>query len=203
MNDQMMQDVFPRPEIVPATRLKGHIRWLGLGDGEGLRSRPVDWLELDFAGAVGDKHTGHTRDAGAREPWYPRGSAMGNWRQLTLISTEELDAVRQAMDLPRLDASWIGANAVVAGIPHFTFLPVGTRLFFESGAVILVMGQNAPCRFAGREIANEYPDREGLDLLFVKAAGRLRGVVAVVERAGVVEANAAFEARLPEQWVYA
>ncbi|ODN70062.1 MOSC domain-containing protein [Methylobrevis pamukkalensis] len=68
--------------------------------------------------------------------------------------------------------------------------------------MVVVEGQNAPCRYAGREIAREYPDRDGLDLMFPKAAKRLRGVVANVERPGALVAGANFEAKLPEQWIY-
>ena len=75
------------------------------------------------------------------------------------------------MELPAIDPAWIGANIVVSGIADFTALPWGSsRIFFGAGAVLVNEGDNAPCRFAGAGIAAAYPDRRGLDMLFVKAA---------------------------------
>ncbi|ODN70061.1 hypothetical protein A6302_02601 [Methylobrevis pamukkalensis] len=33
------------------------------------------------------------------------------------------------MDIPRLEASWIGTNVVVSGIPNFSFLPAAPACF--------------------------------------------------------------------------
>ena len=146
----------------------------------------VPTLALDLGGIPGDRHHGFTRPAGARERWYKAGTPIRSGRQLTVVSSEDLADIAAAMDLPRIDPGWIGANIVVAGIPAFTRLPWGTRLFFAQGAVLVNEGDNAPCRFAGARIAQAYPSRSGLDMLFVKAAKNRRGIVASVERAGAV-----------------
>ncbi len=190
------------PKVFAPARLPGRTEWLGLVADDGLRTAAAERIVMTFEGPAGDRHAGFTRPAGSREPWYPRGSAMRNGRQVTVVSAEDLEAIRLAMDLPRFEAAWIGTTIVVSGIARFSFLPAGTRLVFEGGAVLVVEGQNAPCRYAGREIAAEFPEREGLDLLFPKVARRLRGVVASVEREGTIVPAAALEAKLPEQWIY-
>ncbi len=153
-------------------------------------TRPVDGLSVDLQGIPGDRHYGFTRPAGAREKWYPAGTPIRSGRQISVVAAEELAEIAAAMGLPRIEAGWIGANLVVRGIPRFSRLPWGTRLFCGDGAVLVNEGGNAPCRFAGAEIARAFPQQEGLDRLFVKAAKNLRGIVASVERAGRIEGGA-------------
>lgn len=45
-------------------------------------------------------------------------------------------------------------------------------------------------------------DHEAVSLLFPKVAKRLRGVVAWVEKPGVIEAGEEISVRVPEQWIY-
>jgi MOSC domain-containing protein YiiM len=99
---------------------------------------------------------------------------------------EELTEVARRMDLPVVEPGWIGANVVTQGIADLTGLPWGTRLVCAGGAVLVNEGENAPCRFAGAEIARHFPDRPGLDRLFPKAAIHLRGILASVEQAGTI-----------------
>ena len=159
---------------------------------------PVETLTLDLEGIPGDRHRGFTRPAGARERWYKAGTMIRSGRQLSLVSVEELAEVARRMELPAIDPAWIGANIVVSGIADFTALPWGSRIFFGAGAVLVNEGDNAPCRFAGAGIAAAYPDRRGLDMLFVKAAKDRRGIVASVERAGPV-APGRFRLKIPKQ----
>jgi hypothetical protein len=151
-----------------------------------FRTRRVESLTVDLQGIPGDRHYGFTRPAGARERWYKSGTPIRSGRQLTVVAAEELAVVAARMELPEIDPGWIGANVLVAGIPDFTLLPWGTRLFFGEGAVLVNEGDNAPCRFAGAAIARAFPDRTGLDMLFVQAAKNLRGIVVTVERAGLL-----------------
>jgi hypothetical protein len=83
-----------------------------------------------------------------------------------------------------------------------TLLPPRTCLFFAGGVTLRIDGLNMPCRLSGRSIAKHYPDRAELDLAFVKAARRLRGLVAWVEKPGRIEAGETLEVRIPEQWIY-
>lgn len=111
---------------------------------------------------------------------------MRSGRQLTIVSVEDLAAIAARMAVPQVRPEWIGANILIQGVANFTNIPWGSRLFCGAGASLVNEGDNVPCRFAGREVAAHYPEREGLDLLFVKAAKNLRGIVATVERAGCI-----------------
>jgi hypothetical protein len=163
----------------------------------GVTSQPVAELRLDFSGVVGDRHAGPTRASTSREPWYPRGTIIRNDRQVSIVSEEELRTVAAAMDLAGLEPAWIGANICTRGLPDLSALPPGTRLTFPQGAVLRVEAENGPCRIAGRSIAAHVPGREGLDLLFPQGAKHKRGVVASVEKPGVIAPGDNFEVRLP------
>jgi hypothetical protein len=163
-----------------------------------FRTVPAAELHADLAGLKDDRHYGFTRPAGAREPWYARGTDMRSGRQVSLVSVEELEEVARRLEIAQLEPGWIGANIVVAGVPEFTLLPWGSRLVCGAGAVLVNEGDNAPCRFAGAEIARHVPERPGLDRLFPKAAIHRRGIVASVERAGVI-APGPIVIRVPEQ----
>jgi hypothetical protein len=194
-------------KIVPAMKRTGRIVTTMAGairDGTfGFRTVPVMALGLVFEGILGDRHSGHIRKSGGREPWYPRGTPMRNERQVSIVSREDMQAIAADLDIGHLDPGLIGANLVLEGIPDLSMIPPRTRLFFAGGTTLAVDGQNAPCRFSGRSIAAEYPDRDGLDLAFVRAAKRRRGLVAWVEVPGIIKPGEAVEARIPEQWTYA
>jgi MOSC domain-containing protein YiiM len=99
---------------------------------------------------------------------------------------------------------WIGANLLIEGLPHLSMLPSGTLLFFNGGVTIKVDAQNGPCRIAGRSVAENagMADHEAGALLFPKAAKRLRGLVAWVEKPGTITAGEKISVRVPEQWIY-
>ncbi len=166
-----------------------------VADGGDFVSRPVEALNLDFGGIVGDLHSGFTRPSTSREPWYRRGTEIRNNRQLTIVSVEELAAVAAAMELPVIDPEWIGANLVVSGVAGLTQLPAGTKLFFAGGVTIAVEDENGPCRTSGASIARHFPERQGLDLLFPEKARHRRGLVASVEKPGIVRAGETFTAK--------
>lgn len=204
----MSANLFGEEEIAPAHltrgrkmpgRVKGVFRTVDQAD---FQTNAVEDLELTFQGIPGDRHGGLTRASGGREPWYERGTEMCNERQVSILSVEELAVIASRMDLTRLDAEWIGGNILLAGIPDLSLVPPRTRLVFAGGAVIRVDGDNVPCRFAGAAIASHNPGREGLDLLFVQKARRLRGLVGYVEKPGTIKTGEAVTAHVPEQWIY-
>ncbi len=189
---------------VPARRLTGLVSSLlkTPGANSDFMTEPCSELTLSFDGIPDDRHGGRTRLSGGREPWYPRGTEMCNERQISILSAEDLAAIAELMEVPEVRPEWIGGNVVTEGLPKLSLMPPRTRLVFEGGTVIRVDGQNAPCRIAGRSIADHYPDREGLDLLFPKVAARLRGLVGFVERPGQIIAGGQVTAFIPEQWIY-
>jgi hypothetical protein len=162
-------------------------------------SRPVDALTLDFTGVPGDQHAGATRRSTSREPWYPRGTEIRNDRQLTIVSVEELADVAMLMSLDEIAPAWIGANLVLVGMEPLTLLPRGTRLMFAGGAALLVEGENAPCRVAGKSIGAYVPGSAGFDLLFPKVARHKRGVVASVEKPGTIAVGEIVVVRVPRE----
>ncbi|MFD2058578.1 MOSC domain-containing protein [Mesorhizobium calcicola] len=203
-----MLDLFPEAEkpieIVPARKLAAKVAALYLAPSDHFETRPVDALRLGFDGISGDFHAGATRRSGGREPWYPRGTEIRNERQLSIAAADELAVVAERMGLVAIKPEWIGANLLIEGVPHLSMLPAGTLLFFKDGVTIKVDAQNGPCRIAGRSIAEHagMADVEAGALLFPKAAKRLRGIVAWVEKAGMIKAGEEISVRVPEQWIY-
>lgn len=162
----------------------GVLRWLGrVADRDaGLRSAPVETLVLRFEGAEQESHGGLTRPACSRvAALHPRGTAIRNTRQLSLLCAAELAAIAAAMGLSELDPELVGANAVVEGLPDFTHLPPGARLQGETGATVTIDMENLPCQLPAREIERAAP---GFGARFKAAAAGRRGVTAWVEREG-------------------
>lgn len=201
-----MADLFPpdEPEVISARKLSARVGGLYAARGKNFITEPVDVLELGFDGIAGDFHQGVTRRSGGREPWYPRGTEMRNERQLSIVAADELALVAERMEIAEVRPEWIGANLVLEGVPLLSKLPSGTLLFFKGGVTIKIDGQNAPCKLAGRSVAEAagMPDLAMGALAFPKAAKRLRGLVAWVEKPGRLERGEEVSVRVPEQWIY-
>lgn len=192
------------PQSLPGREVKGLCDALYIETEPYPETRLVPEITLDLQGIPGTRHYGFTRRAGPREPWYRRGMEMRSGRQITAVSREELSAIAAAMQLETVAPEWIGANIVVAGIPHFSLLPPGTRLVFAE-ATIVVEAPNAPCRIAGKAIARHLTPGAapgGLDLTFPEKAKGLRGVVASVERPGTIRAGEPVTVKVPPQTLW-
>lgn len=187
----------------PVRKLRGRVGGLYAALGEDFVSSPVEALDLTFDGIAGDVHGGPTRLSGGREPWYKRGTLMRNERQLSLLAPDELAMAAQALGIPEIKPEWIGGNMLIEGIANLTHLPPRTLVFFEGGVTIKIDGDNMPCRLAGRSIARQFEGRQDIETEFSKAARNRRGLVGWIEKPGRVTLGEAFEARLPEQWIYA
>ncbi|MER9974742.1 MOSC domain-containing protein [Mesorhizobium sp. M0085] len=203
-----MPDMFPEAEtpveIVPSRKLAARVAALYLASFDRFETRAVDTLQLGFDGIDGDFHAGTTRRSGGREPWYRRDTEMRNERQLSIVAADELAIVAERMGIAEIKPEWIGANLLIDGLPRLSMLPSGTLLFFKGGATVKVDAQNGPCRIAGRSVAENagMADHEAGALLFPKAAKRLRGLVAWVEKPGTIAAGEEISVRVPEQWIY-
>ncbi len=191
-------------EILPARRLRGKVDALLIAPLDNFVTAAADSLDIIFDGIAGDHHAGATRKAGGREPWYPRRTLIRNERHVSILAVEELDAIARNMGVNAIRPEWLGANIVISGIPNLSMLPPRTLLFFDGGVTLKIDGQNAPCKLAGRAVAEGLgsSDPDEAALAFVKAARRLRGLVAWVEKPGQIAKGAAVEARVPEQWLY-
>jgi hypothetical protein len=192
------------PEILPGRKLAARIAGVYLAPADHFVTRAVEALPLTFEGIIGDVHAGHTRRSGGREPWYPRGTEMRNERQLSIVAADEMAIVAERMGLAEIKPEWIGANLLLDGVPMLSMLPSGTMLFFKGGVTIKIDGQNAPCRVAGRSIADHagMADHDAGSLLFPKVSRRLRGLVGWVEKPGTISAGEEVSVRVPEQWIY-
>lgn len=203
-----MPDLFPefeKPvEIIPANKLSARADALYIARFDHFETHAVEELRLGFEGIAGDFHAGATRRSGGREPWYARGTEMRNERQLSLVAADELAIVAQRMGLEEIRPEWIGANLLVEGVPRLSMLPAGSLLFFKGGVTIKIDAQNKPCRIAGQSIAEHVraADHEDTALQFPKMAKRLRGLVAWVEKPGIIRVGEEISVRVPEQWIY-
>jgi hypothetical protein len=167
----------------------------------GLEKPETQRLDVTFAGIAGDCHSGLTRKSDSRTlQLYRRNIDIRNVRQLTLVSDVELADIAHAMGVPGIEAEWLGANAVISGIPDLTLLPPSTRLQFPSGATLAVDMENAPCRQVADVIARHHPEPK---IGFVAAARNKRGVTAWVEREGMIEAMDEVAVFLPPNRLYA
>lgn len=192
------------PEIHPARKIKGRVTAALAAKGGDFLSEPAAALEMGFDGIKTDFHAGPTRKSGSREPWYPRGTEIRNERQISIVAADELALAAGDMGIERIEPGWIGANLVLEGIPMLSMLPPRSQVFFEGGVTLRIDGDNGPCRIAGEAIARNYPKMDAtlLALAFVPAARRRRGVVAWVEKPGVVHAGEACTVRVWPQWIY-
>jgi hypothetical protein len=190
--------------IHPVRKLSGHVAGTYLAGGDDFVSSAVSSLRLGLDGIEGDFHAGRSRRSGGREPWYGRGTEIRNERQISIVAPDELSIVAERLGLAEIDPGWIGANLLIEGVPSLSMLPAGTLMFFRNGVTLKVDAQNGPCKIAGRAIAAHVgaSDPEAMALLFPKVAKRLRGLVAWVEKPGIIETGEAVSLRVPEQWIY-
>ncbi len=162
-----------------------------------LETTPAHGLSLTFDGISSDRHSGRLAHATDRYPFYERGTPILNTRHVSLVSVEELGHIQKALQIDYVVASWLGANVALMNIPHLSLLPIGARLFFSSGAVLLNMGYNPPCTGPGHIINRYFPSVPANR--FPKAAQYKRGIVAMVEREGAICDGDTVSVQLPTQ----
>lgn len=139
-------------------------------------------LDLDWGGAIGDRHHGVTMSSDTRQTEvFDRGTEIRNHRQLSIVDAAELADIATALGIDEIAPGTIADNICTAGIPHLTVLEPMSRLVFAGGAVLMTGGRNAPCTIAGRMVQARYGSPAER---FPKAAFDLRGVTAWVERPG-------------------
>ncbi|UOA26638.1 MOSC domain-containing protein [Pseudosulfitobacter sp. DSM 107133] len=195
------------PALKP-TSFTARITWLGRNTNPAdssvpgaLRSEPLESVAATLEGFEGEVHSGFSRLSCSRvTSQHPRGTEIGNARQLSILSAEELALIAQKMGVDAIDPGLLGASMVVEGIPDFSHIPPSSRLQGPSGATLVVDMQNRPCILPGREIETDMP---GLGKLFKPAARNLRGVTAWVERAGAFSVGDTLVLHIPDQMVWA
>ncbi len=189
--------------VVVKTKIIGRVEQLlsAVNRDDGFEKQQRPSIKLLLSGPEGDCHTGETRLSDSRTlQTYKRNTIIRNVRQITLISAEEMAEVATAMDLPVMNASWLGANILASGIPDLTLLPPSSRLQFPSGATLVIDMENMPCRQVASVIEKFHPEKGPL---FVKAATHKRGLTAWVEREGEIHVGDAITVFIPPQRIYA
>lgn len=163
-------------------------------------SMPIEPGQFDFEGLRGDKHYGLTLLTHGRQPEYPRGTAIRNTRQITILSREDLITTSAELEIEKIDIRWLAGNLLVTGIPYLSLLPVGSRFLFQNGVVLVCNGENDPCSKPARITQENYPEKTDVKSKFVKAAMHRRGVTAWVEHPGSMQSNEEFHIELPAPW---
>jgi hypothetical protein len=171
--------------VIKATVASVHV---GISDQFSKEQQTTIVAELD--GIVGDHHRSYTRKAWAGDK-QPKGTIRRNERQWSAVSVQELAEIQAAMDLIEpLTGAALGANICFDGVHELSRLPKGTILRFPSGAELMVAEYNPPCLDMGTKLATALRTNSGKTLentAFSKAAKLTRGLVGVVEVAGIIK----------------
>jgi len=173
-------------------KIKATVVSVHAGSNEDLSKEAHDSIVAELDGFARDRHKSYTRKTWAGDK-QEQGTIRRNERQWSAVSVEELADIGQAMDLKEsLSAERVGANLCLKGVADLSRLPKGTLLKFPSGAELLVEEYNPPCHDMGKKLAGCYTTKSGVPLsttAFSKAAKLKRGVVGVIEAAGVINAG--------------
>ena len=89
---------------------------------------------------------------------------------------------------------------MLRGIAEFTYLLPTTRLFFSSGAVLVVTNENLPCRISGDSVQAQYPEKPHLCTDYIKQAVHRRGIIACVEMPGDIAMGDGVRVEPPRNW---
>ncbi len=173
-------------------KVKATVVSVHAGSNDDLSKEAHDSIMAELDGFVGDRHRSYTRKTWAGDK-QQRGTIRRNERQWSAVSVEELADIEQAMDLNEpFSAGRVGANLCLQGVADLSRLPKGTLLKFPSGAELVVEEYNPPCHQMGKKLAASYATKTGKPLsttAFSKAAKLKRGVVGVIETAGIINAG--------------
>jgi MOSC domain-containing protein YiiM len=167
----------------------GRVVSVCVGTGDTLTKEARDSIEVALDGIVGDRHSGLSRQNWEGDK-QAEGTLRRNERHWSAVSVEELAQIEQSMDLAEpLLASSLGANLCLEGVPELSQLSRGTVLKFSSGVELMVEEYNPPCSDMGKKLAGMHTSNSGeaiADSEFSKAAKFVRGLIGVVEVAGVI-----------------
>lgn len=160
-------------------------------------------VEVTQEGLIGDqRHFGITFPSNSRQQRYPRGTIIRNFRQASILSNEELRLTAAEIGVEGLAPEWYGANLLVEGIPNLTLLPPSSRLLFSQGCTLVVDSENLPCGYVAQAVRDHLPAPSLTDTAFIRASLHRRGVVAWVERAGIIAVGDGVSVLLPDQPPY-
>jgi hypothetical protein len=190
------------PALMP-TSFTGQIVWLGRNVDRlaTLRNEPLTEAMATFAGVEGESRAGLTRPSCSRvTSQYKKGTTIRNVRQFSVVSAEELDEIADAIGVAAIDPAWISASIVIRGIPDFTHIPPASRLQTQDGTTLTVDIHNRPCNLPSPIIDEDAP---GHGKAFKTAARDRRGVLAWVEREGMLRVGDTVTLHVPDQRAWA
>ena len=184
--------------VLQPTDYYGEITFLGrVPAGGQLSSLRAEQVFAGFEGVEGEAHSGLTRPSCSRvSAQYPRGTAIANTRQLSVLSEEDLAVIAGKMGLDWLDPQLVGASMVLRGIPDLSHLPPGSRLQGPSGVTLVVDVENGPCVLPAKGIEAAHP---GHGAKFKPAAQGRRGFVGWIERPGGLHLGEKLRLHVPSQ----
>lgn len=166
----------------------------------GLEKARCNSLRIVFDGIAGDCHSSRIMASDSRTlKQYAKGTPIVNNRQVSIVSVEELALIAIDLGIPEVLPEWVGANLLVSHVPDFTLLPPSTRMMFSSGATLIVDLENQPCRYPADVIERYHP---GHGSAFPKVATHRRGIVARVEREGLIRIGNSIRLFIPPQRIY-
>jgi len=188
-------------EAEPVAVLAGIVNSVHAGSNDDLSKDEQPSIQVELDGIVGDAHRAFSRECWSGDK-QPQGTVRRNERQWSAVSAEELSDIAKAMDLAgSLTPTELGANLCISGIPELSRLPKGTVLKFPSGAELIVEEYNPPCHDMGKKLASSHTTHSGNPLpstAFSKAAKLTRGIVGVVDVAGLIKAGDKVQVELYE-----
>ena len=176
------------------------------GVGKDLAKEEHASIQLELDGVVGDRHRSFERESWEGDK-QAKGTIRRNERHWSAVSVEEIAHITTEMDLAQpLLAESLGANLCLEGVPSLSRLPKGSLLKFASGVELMVEEYNPPCLEMGQKLAALHSSNSGellADTVFSQAAKFSRGVVGVVEVAGVIQAGDEVTVELyqPPKWL--
>lgn len=178
-----------RPAGDEVTEIKARVLSVHAGSNDDLSKQQLPSIQAELDGIVGDRHRSYFRTAWAGDK-QPKGTVRRNERQWSAVSVEELADIKKELGLENpLTAESLGANLCLSGVAELSRLPKGTLLKFPSGAELIIEEYNPPCHEMGQKLAALHASKSGEPLsstAFSKAAKLSRGVVGVVEVAGII-----------------
>jgi len=174
------------------TKLIATVVSVHAGSNDDMSKQEHASIDVELDGIVGDAHRSYSRKAWAGDK-QAEGTVRRNERQWSAVSVEELAQIRESMDLTDAPTpTELGANLCLSGVRDLSRLPKGTVLRFPSSVELIVEEYNPPCHDMGKRLAAIHTTRSGEPLsstAFSKAAKLNRGLVGVVEVAGVINAG--------------
>jgi hypothetical protein len=173
-------------------KITGKVISVHSGSNVDLSKEAHSSIQVELDGIVGDRHRSYVRNTWSGDK-QPLGTLRRNERQWSAVSSRELEEIASEMNCAEpLTAASLGANLCLGGIPELSRLPKGTLLRFPSGAELIVEEYNPPCQDMSNIQASLHRTKSGdpvSPLAFSRAAKLRRGIVGVVEAAGVIAAG--------------